>query len=150
MVTVARMQGGVLSQEDETRQADDLRAKTYQEITVRRREWFVQQGLIRGDFDAYCQELKKVTTPAGEVELIALSHILERCIIVHRWQGSRYRPFETFGSEYLGNQSPISVNYNSSGEGHYDGLVPMEPIPGASRPQRSRRRVQRLGQVDEE
>ena len=42
------------------------------------------------------------------------------------------------------------MTYNASGEGHYDGLVPMEPIPGARRPQRFRRRVQRLGQVDEE
>jgi hypothetical protein len=112
--------------------------------------WFVQQGIIQGDFDEYCQELKKTTTPAGEVELIALSLILERCIVVHRWQGSCYRPIESFGSQYKGHQSPILVTYTATGEGHYDGLVPMDPIPGASRPQRSHRKVQRVGQVDEE
>ncbi len=42
------------------------------------------------------------------------------------------------------------MTYTATGEGHYDGLVPMEPIPGANGPQRSRRKVQRLGQVDEE
>ena len=150
VVTVARMQGSMLSHEAETLEADGLRASTYQEITGRRREWFVQQGIIQGDFDDYCQELKKKTTPAGEVEVIVLSFILERCIIVHGWQGSCYRPIESFGSQYKGNQSPILVTYTATGEGHYDGLVPMEPIPGASRPQRCRRKAQRFGQVDEE
>ena len=84
VATMARMKGSILSHEAETGEADDLRARTYQEITGRRREWFVQRGIIQGDFDAYCQELKKTTTPAGEAELIALSFILERCIIVHR------------------------------------------------------------------
>jgi mRNA-degrading endonuclease toxin of MazEF toxin-antitoxin module len=81
---------------------------------------------------------------------IALSFILERCIIVHRWHGGCYRPIETFGSQHDGNHSPILVTYTASGEGHYDGLVPMEPIPGAGRSQRSRRKVKRFGQVDEE
>jgi hypothetical protein len=53
VVTVARMQGSMLSHEAETRETDSLRACTYQETTGRRREWFVQQGIIQGDFDEY-------------------------------------------------------------------------------------------------
>lgn len=111
-----------MSESEEQKGADELRALAHKIISHDRKKWFEESGAIEGNFQDYCNRMKEPHFFGGEVELLALSGAMGRPITVYMpHQLGGYRAIAEYGQEYNHCARPVGLLYN--GKNHYDCLV---------------------------
>jgi hypothetical protein len=112
-----------MSESDEQKGADELRALAHKTVSQDRKKWFEESGAIEGSFKDYCSRMKEAHFFGGEVELLALSGAMQLPITVYMpHQLGGYRAIAEYGQEYNMRGRPVGLLYN--GHNHYDCLVP--------------------------
>lgn len=89
------------------------------------------EQMIRGDsgktFDKYILDMKRPTTDAGPPEIIAISRVLGRTVIVLTLDKGTYVPLVI---SYIPETNPIYIRHLGSYKGgHYQSLIPRVSIP---------------------
>ena len=112
-----------MSESDEQKGADELRALAHKTVSQDRKKWFEESGAIEGSFKDYCSRMKEAHFFGGEVELLALSGAMQLPITVYMpHQLGGYRAIAEYGQEYNMRGRPVGLLY--FGHNHYDSLVP--------------------------
>ena len=121
--TAIRADGARLSPDVETAEADRLRNLAVDQLLDGRRaevEWFIE-----GDFDAYCDAMRRPIAWGGEPEILMLTHVLESPVEVFMPSpdARTVRSIGAYGAdEYPGEGVAILFH----GAGHYEALTPCD------------------------
>jgi OTU domain-containing protein 6 len=112
--------------EEETREADRLRAAAVDDLERRRDEveWFIE-----GNFDAYCASMRQTRAWGGEPEILSLARVLGVRIEVFVDERQRLRSIGVYGGDdddvcdddERDETRPVAVVFR--GAGHYEALA---------------------------
>lgn len=120
--TAIRADGARLPPDVETAEADRLRTLAVDQLSRRRAEveWFIE-----GDFDAYCDAMRRPSAWGGEPEILMLTHVLASPVEVFMPSpdARAVRSIGKYGAdEYPGDA--VAVLFH--GAGHYEALAPCD------------------------
>ena len=109
--------GGRKSAADESLEADRLRDAAVDELVKRRAEveWFIE-----GDFDGYCEAMRRPSAWGGEPEILMLTHVIRAPVEVFLTEGPALRSIGKYGAEEYGPEGGVAVLFH--GAGHYEAL----------------------------